>query len=313
MDKRTFEELVGKYLAGEATEAEKALLDQWYDQFHDDPAFPLDDAAAARMESELYSRIRTGRSRVRILPVLRIAALWVLVAGAGVLAYTQRKAIFSVFNREKAATLATARGEIKKIRLPDGTEVWLNSGSTLQYPESFEGDVREVTLEGEAFFDVQQAPARPFVVRSGPVKTEVLGTSFNVRSYAALGEVKVAVSTGKVMVSGHERQVTVTPNRQAVYHRSDSLLQTEEIDAAAAAGWIKGDYAFRDATLAEIAVALENRFGVSIRITGAKLPSKRMTAGFSAEDSLASVLENLRETAGLYYKFDRPDAVVLYE
>ncbi|HVV02934.1 MAG TPA: FecR family protein, partial [Puia sp.] len=94
----------------------------------------------------------------------------------------------------------TERSEYKYLLLPDSTQVWLNASSTLEFPEHFRTNKREVTLSGEAYFDVRHSEKTPFIIHTGKVSTTVLGTSFNIKAYPDRQHIIVSVSTGKVKV-----------------------------------------------------------------------------------------------------------------
>ena len=129
----------------------------------------------------------------------RIAALLIII-GAAALAYFR-------FQESAAPSLlekATAANEKTMLQLADGSQVWLNANSRLKYPKVFEGKVREVILEGEAFFDIAKDPEHPFIIRAQETITKVLGTSFNVRAVAGEKEVSVVVTEGKVAFAAEE-------------------------------------------------------------------------------------------------------------
>ncbi|WP_341835412.1 FecR family protein [Chitinophaga pollutisoli] len=101
----------------------------------------------------------------------------------------------------------TARSEVRRLSLPDGTLVWLNTASNLRYAEDFGQEDRTVYLSGEAYFDVAQDGGKPFIIHTGHISTTVLGTAFNIRAYPGQEDVTVAVSSGKVKVRyGKEKQ-----------------------------------------------------------------------------------------------------------
>jgi ferric-dicitrate binding protein FerR (iron transport regulator) len=128
--------------------------------------------------------------------------------------------------------VVTALLERRTVALPDGTQVSLEQGSTLDYPDRFDGKTREIYLDGEAFFEVTKDASHPFIVRTALIKTTVLGTSFNVESYPNR-EARVVVVTGKVKVEvaaegKEEREVVITPNYRAVYYVKPDLLEKQE-------------------------------------------------------------------------------------
>lgn len=117
--------------------------------------------------------------------------------------------------------------DIRLICLPDGTRVWLNQNTLIEYPTEFAENERAVKLTGEAFFEVKRDVSRPFVITSGPIKTTVLGTSFNISSYANK-EPQVNVRTGKVKVESNENVVFLIRGDKAIYNNADAKIEKQK-------------------------------------------------------------------------------------
>ena len=147
-------------------------------------------------------------------------------------------------------TLQTPRGKDFKIVLSDGTEVWLNAESTLTYPSRFHGAQRIVELDGEAYFKVAKDSARPFIVRSGKLETQVLGTSFNFRNYIH-STPHVTLVEGRVLVTGHDTSVTLHPNEDAQIG-DDGTIRVTQVDPRSYTAWVDGYFYFDNASLEEI-------------------------------------------------------------
>lgn len=116
----------------------------------------------------------------------------------------------------KIASVRTFKKDVRILCLPDGTRVWLNEDTEIEYPSHFSKNERTITLKGEAFFEVKRDTSRPFIITSGPVKTTVLGTSFNIKAYGDK-QSEVNVRTGKVKVEGAHNTVFLLRGDQAVY------------------------------------------------------------------------------------------------
>lgn len=121
----------------------------------------------------------------------------------------------------------TFKNDIRLITLPDGTRVWLNQNSQIEYPVHFSNSERNVTLKGEAFFEVKRDTLRPFVISSGAIKTTVLGTSFNIKAYNDK-QPEVNVRTGKVKVEGETNTVLLVRGDKAVYAAASSTIKKEK-------------------------------------------------------------------------------------
>lgn len=127
----------------------------------------------------------------------------------------------------QAVATNTFPDDVRLLRLPDGTRVWVNQNTHIEYPKEFEGDVRKVTLKGEAFFEVAKDPSKPFIITSGTITTTVLGTSFNVKAYAGKAA-EVRVRSGKVKVEGLKNTVLLERGYAALY-TPDSKLTRRQI------------------------------------------------------------------------------------
>ncbi|TRW27241.1 iron dicitrate transport regulator FecR [Flavobacterium zepuense] len=122
----------------------------------------------------------------------------------------------------------TYPGDIRLLRLPDGSRVWVNQNTIIEYPEVFEGNTRNVTLTGEAFFEVARDESKPFIITSGNITTTVLGTSFSVASYKN-NSAMVSVHSGKVKVEGKQNKVFLVKGNAAIYRPATNMLQKNTV------------------------------------------------------------------------------------
>lgn len=136
---------------------------------------------------------------------------------------------FNQLHRSKIeiASVKTFDKDIRILSLPDGTRVWLNENSEIEYPSKFSGKCRNVTLTGEAFFEVKRDVDHPFIISSGAIKTTVLGTSFNIRAYNNT-QPEVNVRTGKVKVESEENTVLLLRGDKAVYGAGTAALSKQK-------------------------------------------------------------------------------------
>lgn len=204
----------------------------------------------------------------------------------------------------------TARSEFKYLQLPDGTQVWLNAASTLEYPPEFgENTTREVYLSGEAYFDVQHAAQVPFVIHTGDVSTTVLGTAFNIKAYPGLKNIIVSVNRGKVSVNyGQQKATTLTGGQQLKVDREVAAPTVIKTVIAEAAPWKLGDLAYDNETLEDIVKDLERVYNVSISIHEAGIRQVKISTSFRREIGVEKALEvlcrltdkGLTRTEGIY-------------
>jgi transmembrane sensor len=194
----------------------------------------------------------------------------------------------------------TERSEYKYLLLPDGTQVWLNAASSLEYPKQFEKDKREVFLSGEAWFDVKHADKQPFIIHTGKVSTRVLGTAFNIKAYPGRENITVSVSRGKVQVNYEEKEVAVlTKGQQVKVGNTGNHVVEKKAITAEAAGWQQGNLVYDDETLGDIIADLERIYDVTIRVKNEALVHEHITTSFRSEigiDKALEVLSNLTDT-----------------
>ncbi len=159
-------------------------------------------------------------------------------------------------------------GERKKVTLSDGTIVTLDSGSEIFYPEEF-GKTREVSLNGEAYFEVNKDSVRPFIVEANQGKVEVLGTKFNIRSWKKTKRVHLAVSEGKVSFMNnlnHTDTVFITAGKYSVIDSVFSPTEPAPISPGRISGWINNEKYFEETTLSEVINQLERWYNIDIEL-----------------------------------------------
>ncbi len=309
MNNTRLKELLNKYLDGTATAAEIREVDDWYQSFDRDKGLTeqLNNEQLAALEQLLFLRVsreieQAGPRRGIIRPAFRYwwaaASVVILLAAGGV-----------YFARERAAQPETAvvtfneqtgRGSIKKIALPDGTTVWLNSDSKIRYAGQ---QGREVWLEGEGYFEVAQQQGKTFIVHAGQLDVNVLGTSFNIDAYTPGKTVTVTVASGKVAVgSDKAAAATLAANQQAVYHAAENKIETNDIMAADFSAWRQGQLVFKKAMFSDIAQKLERRYNVRIRFAGEHIANSLLTARFDENVPLKDVLDMLCDIYGFSYR-----------
>lgn len=187
-------------------------------------------------------------------------------------------------------------GRQYSVRLPDGTLVDLNAGSTLHYPASFDADsLRRIRLEGEAFFRVVPDSRHPFVVEARDLHIRVLGTTFNVKDYPDDQMAAIALHTGKVRVEGLRAHppVELAPGQQLTLDKNRRALTIGT--AGDSDAWTRGEPAFDDAPLADILAALERRHAIRIDATLPPHDPERYTIRFARDDTPESALQALAE------------------
>jgi transmembrane sensor len=186
-----------------------------------------------------------------------------------------------------------------RIVLSDGSEVWLNSSSSLRFPLHFSDTVREVFLQGEAFFKVAKNAKQPFIVHSPRAAIRVLGTSFNVHAYHS-SQAIISLVEGSVKTSSkaHSVETTLRPGLEAVI---DSAQHTKvrSFRQATTLSWMKGLYYFHDKPLAEIGEVLQRWHGLSLVFSDPSLAQMPVTGAIEKNQPLTDFLSSLQTTAGI--------------
>ncbi|SOD15327.1 FecR family protein [Pedobacter xixiisoli] len=247
-----------------------------------------------KMEQHLHSHFFPveQQTRIRKLPTwfpLATAAMLTIVAGTIWLIGMPKKEQQLIL--EETITRAAER---KIITLGDGSVITLNNDSRIKYPKVFSDTLREVYLEGEAFFDVAKNKYKPFVVKTGKLSIKVLGTSFNIKHYSADQNINVVVATGKVGVkaAGQHQTWLLTPGHQLLYDKLNASAVQNLVDPADYIAWQRSELIFKDERLEDICKRLERWYDVKITIRNAQLKNKRISLK-QKNESLSTVLKML--------------------
>jgi transmembrane sensor len=233
-------------------------------------------------------------------------------------------------------TISTRPGSKSKVELPDGTQVWLNADSKLTYGQHFLGSTREVTLTGEAYFDVAHATSVetgqriPFIIHTSSIDIKVLGTAFNVRSYPGEKTIETALIRGSVEVTLHnnsDKKIVLKPDEKLIVRNDNATVistKTEQADSAVIntdepmitlskirpykedtsahyeTMWVKNKLAFENESFDRMLPELERWYNVTILIKNESLKGLHFTGVFENK-SLADVMEALSYSRGFHY------------
>lgn len=181
--------------------------------------------------------------------------------------------------------LTTPHNATAQVLLADGTEVMLNAGSRLVYPQKFSGNKREIRLLGEAYFKVHHDASRPFIVHVNGVATKVLGTEFNVRAYDR-SNTHVTLLQGSVQVSASASSARIKPGEDALFN--GAKLRVNEVDTEAFTAWTQGEFYFDNESLVDIATQIGRWYNVSVIFQS---PEKMHTRLFFAAPRSAEIEE----------------------
>jgi ferric-dicitrate binding protein FerR (iron transport regulator) len=196
-------------------------------------------------------------------------------------------------------TLIVPKGGEYSLVLSDGTRVIVNSMTKLVYPVSFTGDKREITLEGEAYFEVFKDKSKPFIVNIKGLQVEVLGTSFNVKAYPDDKQSFTTLVEGKVKLNSVLQTSVVQilePDQQAVFDPSTSAIFARKVDARQFIQWTTGKYTFTNQPLDEMMKTLARWYDFNYQFEEASLKNIRFEGGLNKYQSIDPILEIINKT-----------------
>lgn len=198
--------------------------------------------------------------------------------------------------------VSTRQGQMANVQLPDGTHVWLNSNTRLEYPEHFADDKRRVVVDGEAYFEVFHNAKQPFVVKTSRSEIEVLGTKFYVEDYPNSDRVETALIEGSVMVTAGNSTLQLKPSFKAVFQ--DGRMVAEKISDFDTYRWREGLICFKSKPFAEILGEFEKYYGMKIIMGNNKVSNPALTGKFRLTDGLEYALQVLQRDVKFTYTRD---------
>lgn len=222
-----------------------------------------------------------------------------IIASGTQLTYTDGEKLIDA-KEVQYATLNTPRGGQYRLTLPDGTKVILNAESSLTYPTAFKDNQRKVELKGEAFFDVAENKAQPFIVATEQQQVTVTGTTFNVNAYGDSNRTITTLVTGSVNVKSNSSSAiaSLKPGQEAVLN--NGTIKTKEVDTHVATGWADGVFVFKYKSLAEILPQLERWYDIQVDID--PIPNEEFYAEIDRNTPLSTVLESMEQTSSLRFE-----------
>ncbi len=227
--------------------------------------------------------------------------------GKTLLSYTDTDNKDKASNKIEYNELIVPKGKRFKVKLSDGTLVYLNSKSHLKYPIYFGNmPTREVVLEGEGYFQVAKNPDQPFIVNTNSVSVTVLGTHFNVRCYDEDNEVKTTLEEGKVLTKllGNQQEVYLKPGEAAVLSKEDNYLIKENVDVENDIAWVFNRLFFNNEPFNSIIKKIERSYGVSLVCKDDELLNKCFYGDFDIEtETVNDVLDAFAITG--YFKYSQ--------
>jgi ferric-dicitrate binding protein FerR (iron transport regulator) len=214
-------------------------------------------------------------------------------------------------------TMSTPPGGQFRLKLPDGTDVWLNAASSITYPAAFVGKDRTVTITGEAYFEVAKNPSKPFHVKVNDMDVEVFGTHFNVNAYKDEAAIKTTLLEGKVKVGQsaigpalkREQSAILKPGEQAILTANSPLTIDHSPDLDQVMAWKNGLFNFNKVSLQDVMKQIARWYDVEIVYQG-EIKPKKFGGEIQRDLNLSEVLEGLKET-GIHFRIEGKKLIVL--
>lgn len=315
------DEQIVKLFSGEISPEEEALLVLWINESDENkkyflelkniwqnahPAFNPENIDTEKALANTLKQIKPATKR-RIPFIIwwqRVAAI--LIIPTLILAAVQYNQNFKRKSSIAYQEIMSPLGMNSKITLPDGSEVWLNSGSKLKYPVEFNADVRKVQLYGEAFFKVQSDKKHPFIVSTKNLQVIATGTAFNIESYCKDSISAVTLLEGKLDVKiGDKTMQHIDPNQRFLYNYNSNKYAVSKTDANHWCVWKDGILAFRNEPLEDVFKRIGRTYNVDLVVKDKTVARQLYRATFQGE-SLDEILRLLKMSAPIKYKrFDR--------
>lgn len=290
----------------EASEENQKVAEDYYELFLATTSLQfVKRSAPLKALEKVNKRIKEKQFRKLYLFVQRAAVILLLpLLGLSGFLLLQPREKVPVFYLETRMT----PGMIGSTILPDGTKVWLNSSSYLKYPNTFSGNTREVTLDGEAYFEVIGNAKKPFIVHSGNSSVNVLGTKFNMDAYDSNGFIATTLIEGSVEFSYKTENdishtIKIEPNEQVHYNKKTMQPEVREAYVPKDIAWKNGQIILKETTLSEILWILSKRFNVEFIIKNPAFYKYSFTGVFTNQQ-IERVLEHFKRSSGIRYKMD---------
>jgi ferric-dicitrate binding protein FerR (iron transport regulator) len=344
MSKSRFIELMAKSMGKCASAEELAELDIFLEQFPNykktyevtnalngngaQPAETKPEDINGNLE-EIWNRIKSsnenGEVDTKVRPMFRwqwVAAAILVFAAVGALFYKRMEQQDSLAAENVLYEIHVPYGKTQKLKLPDGTQVTLNAGSTFSYPEAFEKNTRDVSLTGEGFFEVTKNAKKPFLVHTARLVVKVLGTVFNVKAYNNDKTVETTLLKGKVQVelkNNPEKKIILLPNEKliVVNNREPQSVKPKESkieyqvtalpdvkpDEVKETAWVDNRILFTNELFEDVVAQIERKYNVQVVFEDKKLRTEQIS-GLLDKESLQEALGIIEMTTPFKFRVD---------
>lgn len=312
------EEIIARFLMGGCTEDELREVNSWLGESRENARelFKLeevyhlgkmgcasDEEKVEKAEKRLLKRLEQEKTKQykvrRMYGWVRYAAMFIgifILGGMGFL-------LFQNYDQTEELLAVTTQDTVKELKLPDGTQVWLNKHTTLKYPREFSETGRKVCLEGEGYFEVKRNPEKPFIVQSEAMQVKVLGTVFNLKSDQIKMSAVATLLKGEIEVKGNhdEGMIVLSPGQKAELNGVTRRLVVKQVDTGFE-NWHDNQFIFDKADIYTIARTFENSFGVKIILAPDIDVKKTYSGTLKKKESVEAVLNQVKNAIPIEYK-----------
>lgn len=303
MKRRIFESLLYRYQQNKASQAERELIDRWYETLDQEqiPQAKIDEIRLWNRIQQHIGSTAPQKSAVRKISYWSGAVAASLLLCLGILFWKKQQDVnFSgkvVHLKPGYRIFETGASQRKRVLLADGSTVVMNAYSKIKL-DTVSYDRRDRVVEllaGEAFFEVKKDSTKAFIVNAKQIQTRVLGTSFTVKNYAQLDDISVSVFTGKVQVKANNNLLGVlTRGEEIRYTKNSQHSKQHAFDLTIRNSWIEGRVYLKQSSFAELALAVKNIYDVDLKTDDQRIAQQRYTMPISKQLSWSATLESIQ-------------------
>ena len=314
--------LIARYFNGEASPDEIAELQKWLGSSRDNLLYfqqlknIWDNSEHVNDEKMIDVDSAFNLIKKRVIfksPVSNFLYYWKKIAAILLIPLVLGNLLYFLSHSNNYSTnqepvyneLFAAFGTRSALKLSDGTSVWLNSGSSIKYPDRFIGNNRTVILKGEAYFEVESDPKKPFIVETSSLSVKATGTKFNVSGYTSSDFAEVTLVTGKVEVSLTDNKNNITSskldiNQHFSFNKVNGTTSIINEDTYKKISWKDGKLIFRNEPLSQVVKKISQVFNIDIEIQGEEIQNYCYRATFQ-DESLSEILKLLKMSSPIDY------------
>lgn len=318
--KESIDLLIISYLSGEASPEQQRELLAWLEAKEENKLYfrsIKDVYDLGRIESDIqYSRVNKQWEKFldKVFPSrpmnhwLQKGNMLLHYAAVFALGFICMQLLSLMVNQKgtpQQTKIETGVGERSKISLPDGSVVWVNACSSISYDKSFGEKNRAIKMKGEAYFEVQKDPSKPFLVQTDQFTFRVTGTSFNVYAFDDEDEISLALIEGSVIAECGTYSEKLRPGEVLVYDKAHGKVGHRKLISSSYTAWRYGEMFFDKMTFQELTRRLERNFNVKFKFENPKIKKESFGGSFRKYESLETIMEVISTSTPLKYRIDK--------